>query len=133
MLKLKYLLAPVALIFTGALIADHMAEHTIDERTKRIAKVKVAKAAAAGAVAAEPRTAKVVVETYCMACHGTGMPGAARIGDKEAWAVKLEPGKDVVLASAKQGKGVMPPMGTCMDCSDDELWSAIEYMANFEK
>jgi cytochrome c5 len=133
MFKVKNLMAIIALMCTSALVADHMSNHSIDERTKKIGKVKVAKPAAANAVAAEPRTGKAITEQFCMACHGTGMPGAARIGDKAAWAVKLEPGKDVVLASAIKGKGIMPPRGTCMDCTDDELWSAIEYMANFEK
>ena len=133
MLKIKHLLAPIALLFTGALLADHMSDHKIDERTKRLSKVKVEKAVAARPASAEPRAATAIVEAHCIACHGTGMPGAAMIGDKDAWAAKLEPGKEIVLASAKAGKGVMPPMGTCMDCSDDELWAAIEYMANFEK
>jgi cytochrome c5 len=31
------------------------------------------------------------------------------------------------------GKGGMPPKGTCMDCSDNELKSAIQYMIDNAK
>ena len=133
MFKVKNFMVAIALVCTGALFADHMTDHSIKERTKKIGKVKVEKAVAAAAVAAEPRTGKAITEQFCIACHGTGMPGAAKIGDKEAWAAKLEKGKDAVMVNAKSGIGVMPPYGTCMNCSDDELWSAIQYMANFEK
>ena len=129
----KHVLAFALTITTGALFADHMSDHTIDERTAPVSKVNVAKPAAEKAAASGPRTAEAIVNTFCIACHGTGMPGAAKIGDKEAWAAKLEKGKDAVMVNAKSGIGVMPPYGTCMNCSDDELWSAIQYMANFEK
>jgi len=134
MKTVKHIFVCAALIATGALIADHMKPETIDKRTKPVGQVMVKKevAATAGAAAA-PRTAKVIVETYCIACHGAGMPGAAKIGDKEAWAAKLEKGKEQVMANAIAGINAMPPRGLCMDCTDDELWSSIEYMANYEK
>ena len=134
MLTLKHALLTLAIITTGAMVADHMKPETIDKRTAPIGKVKVKKTSdAATAEAAGPRTIKSIVDTYCMACHGTGMPGAAKIGDKEAWAAKLEKGKDAVMANAIAGINAMPAKGMCMDCTDDELWASIEYMANFEK
>ncbi|MFI4938604.1 MAG: c-type cytochrome [Candidatus Berkiellales bacterium] len=33
-----------------------------------------------------------------------------------------------MLDIAKKGKGAMPPKGTCMQCSDEELRKTIEYM-----
>lgn len=133
MITLKRVLICIAFITTGALVADHMKPETIDKRTAPVGKVKVKTAGAVTADAAAPRTTKSIVDTYCMACHGTGMPGAAKIGDKEAWAAKLEKGRDAVMANAIAGINAMPARGLCMDCSDDELWGAIEYMANFEK
>jgi hypothetical protein len=35
---------------------------------------------------------------------------------------------DDLLKVAKAGKGMMPPKGTCMDCTDDELRAVIQYM-----
>ena len=37
---------------------------------------------------------------------------------------------DQVLAVAKKGINAMPPMGTCMDCSDAELTAAIQHMVD---
>lgn len=138
MIKIKPLLATGALLSCGVLFAHHMDPKTIDKRTAPVGKVKVVKAApvvAQSEPAAAPgaRTGKAIVETYCIACHGTNMPNAPQLGDKAGWAVKLEPGMDATLAIAKSGKNVMPPMGTCADCTDEELIKAIEFMANFEK
>jgi cytochrome c5 len=38
-----------------------------------------------------------------------------------------------MLATAKKGKGAMPPKGTCMGCSDADLKAAIEYMVSQSK
>lgn len=35
---------------------------------------------------------------------------------------------EVLLASTVNGMGMMPPKGTCMDCSDDELEAAVDYI-----
>jgi cytochrome c5 len=40
----------------------------------------------------------------------------------------MEKGFDVVWKNAINGIGGMPPMGTCGDCSDDEIKAAIEHM-----
>ena len=130
MLNLKQLLALSVFVITGAVYADHMTDKTIDERTAPLSKVKVAKAAPAVAANAGPRTAETIVNSFCIACHGTGMANAPKVADAAAWATVMEPGMDVVLASAKKGKNVMPAMGLCMDCSDEELVSAINYLIN---
>ena len=67
--------------------------------------------------------------TYCMACHGFGAAGAPITGNKEAWASRVAQGMDTLVASAKAGKGAMPPMGLCADCSDDELKELITFMS----
>lgn len=66
--------------------------------------------------------------TYCVACHSTGAAGAPLTGNKEAWASRMAGGVDTLVASAKAGKGAMPPMGLCADCSDAELKEIITYM-----
>ena len=66
--------------------------------------------------------------TYCQACHNAGIANAPKLGDKAAWEPRLALGIDGLLASAIKGKNAMPPKGTCMACSDDDLKAAIEYM-----
>ena len=74
-----------------------------------------------------------IYKQSCQACHANGVANAPKPGDKAAWAPRIATGMDAMLATAKKGKGAMPPKGTCMGCSDDELKSAIEYMVNQSK
>lgn len=91
----------------------------------------------AAAVAAAPATAAVSDDpgeaTYnrvCQACHATGAAGAPLLGNKEAWQPRIDQGLDVMLQTAINGKGAMPPRGTCTNCSDEDLKAAIEYMVS---
>jgi cytochrome c5 len=78
-------------------------------------------------------TGQKIYKQSCQACHANGVANAPKPGDKAAWAPRIATGIDAMLATAKKGKGAMPPKGTCMGCSDDELKSAIEYMVNQSK
>ena len=69
-------------------------------------------------------------QATCQACHAAGIANAPKLGDKEAWAPRIATGIDAMLAVAIKGKGAMPPKGTCMACTDDELKAAIEYMVS---
>lgn len=64
----------------------------------------------------------------CFACHGTGVAGAPKIGDKADWGPYMDTGLDTMLQIAITGKGAMPPRGTAINASDEELESAILYM-----
>jgi cytochrome c5 len=82
----------------------------------------------AGAVAVV--AAKSPVDLYngvCMACHAAGVAGAPKLGDKAVWEPRMAQGLDGLVASAIQGKGVMPPKGGS-SYSDEEMRSVIEYM-----
>jgi len=72
-------------------------------------------------------------EKYCHVCHETGLAGAPKLGDKSDWAPRIAEGMDTLFEHALKGYKAMPPKGTCMDCSDDELKKAIEYMISKSK
>lgn len=76
------------------------------------------------------RAGEEIVKTACMACHGAGVAGAPKIGDKAAWGKLAKPGLDAMLKNAIAGKGSMPPRGGLPDLSDYEVARAIVYMAN---
>ena len=91
----------------------------------------VTEAAGATATAASateiPAAVKEVVDTACAACHLTGVAGAPMLGDKEAWAPRVDKGIDALVESAIAGISIMPPRGgTSLD--DEQLRLAIEYM-----
>jgi cytochrome c5 len=78
-------------------------------------------------------TGQKIYKQSCQACHANGVANAPKPGDKAAWAPRIATGIDAMLATAKKGKGAMPPKGTCMGCSDADLKAAIEYMVSQSK
>jgi cytochrome c5 len=85
-------------------------------------------AAAAPAEAAAP--ANPVYTQSCAACHATGAAGAPKLGDAAAWGPRIALGMDELMHTVLKGKGAMPPRGTCMACSDEDLRAAVEYMVS---
>ena len=71
-----------------------------------------------------------VYKNSCQACHAAGVAGAPKLGDKAVWAPRIATGMDALVASAINGKGIMPPKGACASCSDDDLKAAVEYMVS---
>ena len=67
-------------------------------------------------------------ESTCHVCHGAGIAGAPKFRNNADWKERAAAGMDEMLKIAIQGKGGMPPKGTCMDCTDDELKLTIQYM-----
>jgi cytochrome c5 len=79
---------------------------------------------------AGPATAEEVYQTFCFACHATGLNNAPTFGDAAAWEPHIAKGMDVMYESALNGfnNGAMPPKGTCMSCSNDLLNATVDYM-----
>jgi cytochrome c5 len=107
--------------------AGEMAEGAMDEAGETMAG---ATEAADDMAEAEAIDGQQVYMKACVACHATGVAGAPKLGDKEAWAPRIATGMDALMNSAINGKNVMPPRGTCASCSDEELKAAVEYMVS---
>ena len=75
-----------------------------------------------------PRPAADIYRDYCAVCHSGGWQGAPIAGDEAEWRARVSAGMDTMFKNAKNGLNAMPAMGTCMDCSDEELKSAIVEM-----
>lgn len=74
---------------------------------------------------------KDTYEKVCKMCHGTGVAGAPKFGDKAAWAPRIAQGTPVLEEHAIKGfkgKGVMPPKGGRATLSDDEVKAAVAFM-----
>jgi cytochrome c5 len=78
-----------------------------------------------------------VYTTTCIACHGAGVAGAPKFGDKGAWAPRLGQGLAVLHKHALEGfqgkAGVMPAKGGRTDLADQSVLNAVDYMANAAK
>lgn len=71
-----------------------------------------------------------VVDVVCAGCHGTGVQGAPKIGDREAWAKRAAQGFATLTRNALQGVCNTPPRGGDAGVGDLELRRAIVSMVN---
>lgn len=83
---------------------------------------------AAVVVAAGNRSGEEIYDSFCFACHATGVSEAPILGDSEAWSVRLEKGLDTLWQTTLTGINLMPERGSCVNCTDDELRDALDYM-----
>jgi cytochrome c5 len=135
-LIVKQLFAVVALFAAVFALAERVPPGTTDEiraRTQPFGELcKAGEACGQATVAVSggaARTGETVYNQFCFACHASGVGGAPILGNAEQWAPRLAKGDDAIWASVTKGLNAMPPKGTCMNCSDEELKAAIAYMS----
>ena len=75
---------------------------------------------------------KQLYESICVACHGAGIAGAPKAGDKAAWQPRIAKGKDSLYTSALKGKNAMPPKGGST-APDADVKAAVDYMVGLAK
>jgi cytochrome c5 len=83
--------------------------------------------------ASAPRTLKAGAEVYnaaCVACHGAGVAGAPKFGDKAAWGARIKQGYDTLVSHAVKGIRAMPAKGGNADLDEIEVARAVVHMAN---
>ncbi len=85
---------------------------------------------AAAVASSGPRSGEDVYNAACMACHATGAAGAPVYGDVAGWADRLAKGTDVLHDSGVNGLAGtgMIAKGGCMNCTDEEVMAAVDYM-----
>ena len=89
-------------------------------------------AAVAVPAAAATNAPPALYTQACSVCHGVGIAGAPKLGDKAAWAPRVAQGIDGLTASAIKGKGAMPPRGGSQG-SDADIKAVVTYMVNAVK
>jgi len=82
---------------------------------------------AARAAAAHP--GEETYNRFCFSCHASGVAGAPKFGDKEAWAPRIAKGQALLLQSTLEGVPPgMPPMGLCTSCTAEDMEAVVDYM-----
>lgn len=66
-------------------------------------------------------------------CHGPGVAGAPRAGDKGAWQPRIAQGKAMLYEHAIKGFRAMPPKGGNAGLSDAEVKAAVDHLAATSK
>ncbi|MFV0574582.1 MAG: c-type cytochrome [Vibrio sp.] len=131
MIRPTLILVTATLAFSSFSFASTVSDSeraAIAERIQPVGDVYLAGSEPAAAPSG-PRDGATVYGTFCVACHGTGVSGAPKKGDAADWAPRVAQGEETLIKHALEGLNAMPPKGTCMDCSDDEIKAAIEHMA----
>ena len=109
------------------------------ERVKAVGQMNLASnTAASSATTQVAATATAIIDGkniyngMCVACHGAGVAGAPRVGDKGAWAERIDKGATTLYANAINGvqgsSGVMPAKGGNPALSNDEIKAVVDYM-----
>jgi cytochrome c5 len=134
------------------LLQDASYVRNVEERVAPFAKVAVAgqdntalaikpaagsaEPAAAG-TAELPKNGEALFQQTCSACHGAGLAGAPKAGDKTAWGPRIAKGMptlyDHALKGFQGGSGVMPAKGGRTEAPDDLVKQAVDYMVNMAK
>jgi cytochrome c5 len=82
--------------------------------------------------AAAPADGKSAYESACAVCHGAGIAGAPKVGDKAAWAPRIAQGLGTLDKHAIEGfqgkAGVMPAKGGRLDLSDELIKATVAHM-----
>lgn len=139
MIKVKSMLvlavSVTAAVFAGVAAATHLSDKSVEQRLEPVHKVyvegdEVPQVSNTAPVAASsgPREPADIYNTYCTACHASGVAGAPVMGDVAAWEPRISKGVETVYDNAINGLNAMPAMGTCADCSDDEIKAVVDYM-----
>jgi len=116
----------------------------VAERIKPVGEVAIGEAPSGGGMsiisaanAAGDDKGKAVFNGGCVACHGSGVAGAPKVGDKAAWKSRIAQGVDTLYKHALggfQGKsGFMPPKGGNASLPDTDVKAAVDYMVSKAK
>jgi cytochrome c5 len=126
-----------AVVFMANKAGAKFAEPTAPAPEKAAAPATAAAAApvanAAVAPAAGKADGKKIFETTCVVCHGSGVAGAPKAGDKAAWAPHLKEGMNALYANAIKGKNAMPPKGGNNALTEADMRAAVDYLTGLAK
>jgi cytochrome c5 len=106
-----------------------MSEDAVARRLKPVGNVALAEASST----TEARSGEQVVNTVCQTCHGAGLVGAPKIGDKTVWQPRLAQGTSTLYEHAIKGIRAMPPKGGNPSLSNAEVSAAVDYMLKQSK
>ncbi|HET9122895.1 MAG TPA: c-type cytochrome [Acidiferrobacteraceae bacterium] len=129
------------MVVAGANLNPRGAGRTLASRMEPVGQVTVASsvmdtivtpAQASGAV-----SGKAVFNGTCSACHGPGIAGAPKFGDKAAWKHHIAKGLPVLYKHALNGfsgkTGVMPARGGNPSLTDAQVEAGVRYMVDHSK
>ena len=124
-----------ALLSSASSVAERI--KPVGQAGVQSAETKSEPAKTAVAAASPGRDGQQVYQATCFVCHGAGIAGAPKLGDKGQWAKPIAKGLATLYASAvngvQGGAGPMPAKGGNPALSDAEVKAAVDYMVKQSK
>ena len=137
--KLMYLSIAIAVVLMAVVVPFSMSgkgksdavgnADDVESRIAPVAKIELEAGGGAGGV----KDGKTVYNTVCAGCHGAGVMGAPKFGDKGAWGGRIGQGMATLNNHAINGIRGMPARGGAASLSDDEVKAAVQYMVDGSK
>jgi cytochrome c5 len=132
---LGFVAAAVVIVVAGSfafppLQAKTPAAMSPDAISARLAPVAKVEFTPSGTEARTLRGGEAVYSSLCVACHGAGVAGAPKLGDKKAWKKRIAQGFDTLVKHATEGYKGMPPKGGGADLDPQEVARAVAWMAD---
>ena len=137
--KIMYLSIAIAVILIAVVVPFSMSGKgksdavsngdDVESRIAPVAKIEMQAGGGDGGV----KDGKTVYNTVCAGCHGAGVLGAPKFGDKAAWAPRIAQGMPTLVNHAINGIRSMPPRGGAASLSDDEVKAGVQYMVDGSK
>ena len=88
-------------------------------------------------MSAEALVGEPTYKAACGACHASGLAGAPKLGDAEAWSKRLQKGNDLLIIHALEGyagsEGYMPAKGGRTDLTDEAVTNAVLFMVESQQ
>jgi cytochrome c5 len=106
------------------------AEEVFEEATAAVVAQDSSAEESAAAPTAASKGGEQTYKATCAMCHDTGLMGAPKPGDKDAWAPRIAQGKDTLIKHAIEGIRMMPARGGNPSLSDEEVAQTVVFMAN---
>jgi len=76
----------------------------------------------------QPTEGPAVYQQACAVCHAAGIGEAPIPGDAAAWSPRLALGRDALVESALNGKGIMPAKGGQTQLTDAAVIAAVDHI-----
>jgi cytochrome c5 len=111
-----------------AKVAADMGADAVSARLAPVARLEFVPSS--GGAARTLKGGEAVYSGLCVACHGAGVAGAPKVGDKKAWGPRIAQGFDTLVKHATEGYKGMPPKGGGSDLDPQEVARAVAWMAD---
>jgi cytochrome c5 len=115
-------------------VTEPFAHEAVSGQDNSALAIKAPAGAGPSLALAVPKNGKELFESVCTSCHGAGIAGAPKAGDKTAWGPRIAEGKATLYQHALGGyngkSGVMPAKGGRTDLPDELIKQGVDYMVS---